>query len=256
MTVIGSYLDSPAATATVRRAVPKSFAAIRACRNGGALRRLLETTMVDAIVLGVRAANAVDVERLRRTFPAVPVVIFGPIRPDHAAVVRGLHERGVAAVMVEGVDDPVVGEVLIQEGYLNRRRRELWDLPRLLRLTEPVQRRALDRMMAGVGKPVATATLAKAVGVSREHLSRQFGAGGAPNLKRVIDLLQVLAARDLIVSPGHTVARVASLLGFASSNHLRSVVRRVVGVPFEDFRRSGSVELARRFVAQGTRSRS
>ena len=40
------------------------------------------------------------------------------------------------------------------------------------------------------GRPVRTTALAKAAGVSREHLSRNFSVPGSPNLKRVIDLLR------------------------------------------------------------------
>ncbi|MFN0178805.1 MAG: helix-turn-helix domain-containing protein [Gemmatimonadales bacterium] len=256
MTIIAAMLDSRTATATVRRAVPKAFGAVRGCRTAGALARLFETTLVDVAVVGIRAAVSLDLEALRRAFPVVPFVVFGPIRPDHGEAMRGLHERGVAAIAIEGVDDPVVGEVLIQHGYLHRRRRDLSDLPRLLRLTEPVQRQALDRLLGGVGRPIATAKLARLLGISREHLSRQFAAGGAPNLKRVIDLLQVLAARDLMACPGYPISRAASLLGFAGPSHLRAVVRRVLRMPIRDFRRAGSGELARRFVGQGTRSRT
>ena len=64
----------------------------------------------------------------------------------------------------------------------------LADAPRLLRLTEPLQRQAWDILVARCGAAGAHAALARRLGVSREHLSRQFGAGGAPNLKRVIDL--------------------------------------------------------------------
>ena len=59
-----------------------------------------------------------------------------------------------------------------------------------------------------------------AVHGSREHLSRQFAAGGAPNLKRVIDLTRVACAAQLLANPGYTIPIVVRLLHFASSSHL------------------------------------
>ena len=47
------------------------------------------------------------------------------------------------------------------------------------------------------GRPVRTDLLARTLGVTREHLSRSFATAGAPNLKRIIDLVRVIAAAEL-----------------------------------------------------------
>jgi AraC-like DNA-binding protein len=86
-------------------------------------------------------------------------------------------------------------------------------------------------------------------------LSRQFGAGGAPNLKRVGDLLTVLAALHLLGNPGYSPTAVARLLGFSSPSHLRLVVRRVIGIRMEDARGLAERELLARFVRGSARSR-
>src|SRR2546430_10498391 len=59
--------------------------------------------------------------------------------------------------------------------------------------------------------PIKTAQLAAALRVTREHLSRQFAAGGAPNLKRVIDLARAACAADLLGNPGYTVRAVVRI---------------------------------------------
>ena len=128
----------------------------------------------------------------------------------------------MAAVLVEGVDDAVVGELVRRVSLVASRRRALADAPRLLRLADPLQRQLWDILIDQVDQPVTTADLARRLGVSREHLSRQFGAGGAPNLKRVIDFLRVVAAAQLLRNPGYSVAQVAALLSFSSSSHLGS----------------------------------
>jgi AraC-like DNA-binding protein len=256
MAIIAALLDRPSATIALRRTTPRVLATVRSCRTVARFRRLLETNILDAAVLGVRAAQQVDLAAVARRFPSVPLVIYGAIRADQASVLKELYERGAATVLVEGVDDPVVGELVVRDGYLARRRLELSELARRLRLTEPLQQRAFDRLLARVGMRTSTGALATALGVSREHLSRQFAAGGAPNLKRVIDLLQVLAAHDLLGNPGYPVESTVRLLGFADESHLRAVISRLVRLPLREFRRSSRAELQRRFVARGTRSRA
>ncbi|MBM4186906.1 MAG: helix-turn-helix transcriptional regulator [Gemmatimonadetes bacterium] len=255
MTVVAALLDTTAATVALRRAVPKSHVPVRGCRSPEVFGRLLETNLVDIAVIGFKHARGFDLARLRGNYPFLPIVVYGPLKPDHGDAIRELSAAGVSGFLVEGLDDPVLGETVTQSGYLARRRRDLKELPRLLRLSEPVQRATFDTLLGRLGPPPSTKAVARSLGVSREHLSRQFGAGGAPNLKRVIDLLQVLATRDLVSSPGYSLGRVVSLLGYAGPSHLRNVVRRVTRLPFRDFRRSSAGELTRRFAGQGTRSR-
>ena len=83
--------------------------------------------------------------------------------------------------------------------------RVMADAPRILRLSEPLQRRAWDRLVADVERPMRTAALARQLDVSREHLSRQFGAGGAPNLNRVIDLTTWFASYAPYEKPRYVV---------------------------------------------------
>ena len=56
---------------------------------------------------------------------------------------------------------------------------------------------------------VRTDLLGAALGVTREHLSRSVRAAGAPNLKRVIDLVRLIAAAELSKNPGYDVGDVA-----------------------------------------------
>ena len=97
--------------------------------------------------------------------------------------------------------------------------------------------------------------LARALGVSREHIARQFGAGGAPNLKRVVELCRVAAAAQLLANPGCTPADAARLLHFASAAHLATTARRIAGVGTSDLAGLGPGDVLRRFV-RGRRGRS
>jgi transcriptional regulator GlxA family with amidase domain len=135
------------------------------------------------------------------------------------------------------------------------RRQALSDAPRLLRLTEPLQQRAWDLLVADVERPMRTTTLARRLEVSREHLSRQFGAGGAPNLKRVIDLTRTACAAQLLQNPGYTIPAVVRLLHFTSSTHLQRTSRRIAGVPASELGKLGPKGVLGAFVRGKTRSR-
>jgi len=54
----------------------------------------------------------------------------------------------------------------------------------------------------------------------REHLSRNFAKPGAPNLKRVIDLVDFIAAAELAKNPGHDIRDIAAHSRVCISSHL------------------------------------
>ena len=110
-------------------------------------------------------------------------------------------------------------------------------------------------ILAGGGRPVRTSALAKAAGVSREHLSRNFSGLGSPNLKRVIDLVRMIAAAELAKNPGLDIRDIAHILGFASSSHLAVTAQRVLGTRPASLSRLRTVDLIERFVQGRTRSR-
>jgi AraC-like DNA-binding protein len=256
MTAIAALLDTRASLGVLRRSLPRGAGPVVAHRSVAGLERGLVARMVEAIVVGVRAARALDLPALRTRFPTIPLLIYGAIRPEDGALVLGYHRLGVAALLVEGVDDAVVGDIVLRCGASASRRTALAEAPRRLRLTEPLQLKTWDRLLASSGRPPRTSALAAELGVSREHLSRQFSAGGAPNLKRVSDLIAVITALDLLENPGYQPVTVARLLGFSSPSHLRATVRRLVGIGLDACRQLAMPELVRRFGTLAARSHS
>jgi transcriptional regulator GlxA family with amidase domain len=148
-----------------------------------------------------------------------------------------------------------VGELVMRSSVTAERRTALADAPRMLRLTEPLQQKAWAVLVGEVERPIRTTTLAKLLEVSREHLSRQFGAGGAPNLKRVIDLTRVACAAQLLANPGVTIPTVVRILHFASSSHLSSTSRRIADVSTRGLGALGPRGVLQAFVKGNTRSR-
>lgn len=256
MAAVAALLDSRAALLALRRSLPRSGPAVARCRNAAALMRTLDRRLVDAVVLHPQALHQEELGELRRRMPGIPVVVFGAFRADDGELLLACHRAGVASVAVEGVDDAVVGDIVVRASATAVRRRALADAPRILRLTEPIQKKAWEVLLTEVERPLLTSELARRLQVSREHLSRQFAAGGAPNLKRVIDLTRVACAAQLLQNPAYTAASVVRLLNFASPAHLNGTARRIAGVTSRDLGALGPRGVLAAFVRGKTRSRA
>ena len=83
-----------------------------------------------------------------------------------------------------------------------------------------------------------------------------IGAGGAPNLKRVIDLTRVACASQLLSNPGYAIPTVVRLLHFASSSHLSGTARRIANVSTSGLGALGPKGVLAAFVKGNTRSRT
>jgi AraC-like DNA-binding protein len=255
MPAIAALLESRAALLALRRSLPKGGPSVVSCRTPAALHRLLETRLVDAVVLAPQPALLTELLSFRDRLPSVPVVAYASFRPDDGELLLACRRHAVASIAVEGVDDPIVGDLVLRSSITADRRRALKDAPRMLRLTEPLQRAAWDLLLGEVERPMRTNVLATRLRISREHLSRQFGAGGAPNLKRVIDLTRVACAAQLLGNPGYAVRTVVRVLHFTSSNHLASTARRIANVPPSKLGELGPRGVLAAFVRGNTRSR-
>jgi len=252
---IAALLESRGALLALRRTLPKGGPGVVSCRTPASLQRMLDRRLVDAIVVAPTPASLPELAELRTRLPGIPVVAYGPFRPDDGELLLACKRHAVASVAVEGVDDPVVGEIVARASVTAERRRALAEGPRVLRLTEPLQRSAWDVLVGEIEQPIRTTTLARRLEVSREHLSRQFGAGGAPNLKRVIDLTRVAGAAQLLANPGYTIPTVVRLLHFASSSHLSSTARRIANVSTAGLGALGPRGVLAAFARGNTRSR-
>ena len=255
MATVVAVLDSRSALQSLRRTLPRGGLTVVRCRGLAALRRMLGGRLVDAVVLSPAGLAPAELAELRASMPGMPVVAYAAFRPDDGDLLLACRKHSVAVVAVEGVDDAVVGDMVARVSLTAERRRALADAPRMLRLTEPLQRAAWDLLLGEVERPIRTTELARRLAVSREHLSRQFGAGGAPNLKRVIDLTRVACAAQLLANPGYPIPTVVTLLHFASSSHLSGTARRIANVPTSGLGGLGPRGVLAAFVRGNTRSR-
>jgi AraC-like DNA-binding protein len=255
--VVATLLRSAAARAAFRRTMPRGRARVVSCRSAAALERVFATALADAVVVDPRLPGALDLlVRCRAAYPGIPRFVYGAFRPDEAKLLAACVRVALAHPIVEGVEDAVLADLVLPRTAGAARLQLLDGAARLLRLIDPLQERAWREVIRRVGRPLRTTDIAAALGVSREHLSRQFGAGGAPNLKRVIDLARAATAADLLANPGYTVRAVARLLGFASASHLSGAARRVAGVTARGLAALGPAGVLAAFVKGRMRSRS
>jgi AraC-like DNA-binding protein len=246
MAGVAEWLDSRTARSALRRSLPRSYR-LTSCQSAAELEAVLQRRLIDAIVLGTWTARRMDLPGFQARFPTIPIVLFGAVRPEDSDVLVDWGSQ-VGLLLIEGVDEAIVGELVERQGASRRRLAARSELPRLCRLSEPLQQRAWDCVAASPGRPPGPARVARTLRISREHLSRQFGAGGAPNLKQLADLLTVQVALELLGNPGYAIRTVARLLEFSGPSHLRTTIRRTTGQSLAEARRLPWTEVVRRFL--------
>jgi AraC-like DNA-binding protein len=228
----------------IRRGLPRRGWRVERCLSVDRLSAMFERRLLDAVVFDARDPATRAALELIPLYPGIPFFAAGSFRPGDAALMRSCLRAGACDILVDGVDDPAAGELILRRSASGRRQS-----------TEPIQHRAWEEVLARVGERTTTADIAKALRRTREHLSREFGAGGAPNLKRVIDLVRIAWAADMLADPGYSTRTVAVLLRFASASHLADCSRRVAGVAPAELPALGPRGVLQRFARGRTRSR-
>jgi AraC-like DNA-binding protein len=217
-------------------------------------------TLVDAAVVdfgggAVGHDETARVARYAAEFPSVPFFGLLSLRASDGHALAQCVASDFSDVIVEGVDDGVARELVMRESFTTRFARALHEPPPALALGSPLQLMAWRWIVSRAGVGVRTDGLAQCLRVTREHLSRTFAADGGPNLKRVIDLVRLLAAAELAKNPGYDVRDVAKVLGFASPSHLSTTSQRIVGTKSASLSRLRTVDLIERFARGHGRSR-
>lgn len=248
------WLKRERARALVRTAFTRRRAHLIAVKTVAEIGLLLVQQLIDGVIIdsgvgedGARAlAMAAD-------FPTIPFFLVTPLLPqDSPAIARGV-DGGIAELLVEALDDAAARDLVLRRSFSWRFERALYVPPPALALDTPLQIAVWQSVVRRAGRPVRTDQLARELGVSREHLSRSFAVGQAPTLKRVIDLVRVIAAAELSKNPGFDVRDVALVLGFASSSHLSGTSQRLVGARASSLTRLRTVDLLDRFASMRQR---
>jgi AraC-like DNA-binding protein len=258
LTSIVVFAPKEKTRAAIRAAFPRRRCRVVFARTAADFAQAFHDDLVDAALVDV--ANPHDdtwaAAALAREFPSAPFFALSTLRAAEGPAIAQCAELEFADVLVEGVDDACARDLVARRGFSARFAEALRTPPDVLALTTTVQHKAWEYIVAHAGRRVRTLHLARRLGVTREHLSRTFAADGAPNLKRIIDLVRLLAAAELAKNPGYDIRDVAGVLDFASSSHLSSTAQRVVGTRPASLARLRSVDLIQRFARGHGRSRS
>jgi AraC-like DNA-binding protein len=243
-----TLLKRERARAMVRSAFPRRRAHVVSARSAAEVEEQLVKELIDAVIIDAGAGE--DAQRLvakAEEYSSIPFVLVTPLLPADAPLLAKAAEAGVCEILIEGIDDSAARDLVVRRAFSTRFERALTTPPAILHLDTPLQRAVWQSVVKRAGRPVRTDQLAKELGVSREHLSRSFAVGQAPTLKRVIDLVRVLAAAELSKNAGYDVRDVAQVLGFASSSHLSSTTQRLVSAKASSLSRLRAVDLLQRF---------
>jgi AraC-like DNA-binding protein len=251
------YSARERARAVARAAFPRRRARLLLAKTPDELEQTFRKSLVDATIIDLAGSGEETwrAARLAREFPSMPFFGLTTLRASESPALAQCAALDFADVLVESVDDTVLRHLVVRQAFSTRFAVALYDPPAALALSTPLQQHAWRCIVGWAGRPVRTQLLANSLKVTREHLSRTFAAEGAPNLKRVIDLVRLIAAAELAKNPGYDVRDVAEVLDFASSSHLSSTAQRIVGTKPTSLARLRAVDLVERFTRGHGRSR-
>lgn len=240
-----------------REAFPRRRFRVTLTRDASEFAASFHSGLVDAAVVDVGAGTdeAWRAAALAREFPSTAFFGVMPLRATDSGTMARCASLDFIDILAEGIDDGAAREIVAPSGFSSRFADALREPPASLGLARDVQRETWRCIVAYAGRALRTDLLAESLGMTREHLSRTFAQEGAPNLKRVIDLVRLIAAAELSKNPGYDVGDVSRVLGFASSSHLSSTAQRVVGTRPASLARLRTVDLIERFAQGRARSR-
>jgi AraC-like DNA-binding protein len=252
------HLQREKARALVRGAFPRRKWKIISTRTAEELDGVFRRVLIDAAIidLGSPDEDTWKAASFAAEFPSAPFFAIMPLRASDTPAAARSTGLGFIDLIVEGIDENAARDLVHPHAFSTRFRQALGEPPQTLGLSTPLQRAAWDVIVAHSGRPVTTKELAATVGLSREHLSRNFAKPGAPNLKRVIDLVRLIAAAELAKNPGHDIRDIARILDFASSSHLAVTAQRIFGTRPASLARLRTTDLIDRFAQGRTRSRT
>ena len=242
----------------LRRTFPRRRGKVTVVRASGECADAMASDLVDAVIVDTSplSEDFWHAAALAREFPSVPFFALAPLRMADGPTIARCISYEFTDVIAEGTDDAALAELVTPKSFTVRFADALRDAHGALGLESQLQRRAWQAIVAHGGRTVRTEAIAEQLGVTREHLSRSFSVAEVPNLKRVIDLVRVIAAAELAKNAGYDLSDVSRVLVFASPSHLTGTAQRIVGTRSASLARLRTTDLIERFRAGRGRSRS
>jgi AraC-like DNA-binding protein len=214
------------------RAFPRGRAQIHVVREADAIEPALQSMLVDAIIVDVLPGTAATVawravEHATRHAPIPAVGLIAPRALDPALLQR-LHTAGVGTILIDGVDDAMI-RVLLQPVLLTTRFTLRADVLLTSHQVGPLADAVWRTGVSHVGRLTSVATVARQLGLSREHLTRTLRASGSPGPKHLLELVRLLVIQ-MQLAAGVPIALAAARLGYSSVSHLARAARTATGL--------------------------
>src|SRR3989441_11418194 len=121
----------------VRQGYPRGAGVVRLCRSLAGGERLLYSRLVDAVVLDVKAAPALE---LPARFPRIPMYVLSAFRPDDGALLAACPAAGVPGLLVEGGDNAIAGGWVAGRTAQGAGRDAVPEAPKLVRVPRRLPR--------------------------------------------------------------------------------------------------------------------
>jgi AraC-like DNA-binding protein len=239
----------------LRRAVAARFPLVHA-RNWddalGAIRsRPVEVAVVDPLLTGV--ASATEIERLRRLFPSLPLILYTTLSPKTAAVLLALGQSGIRDMVLHRYDDHPARlcEVLVHEEARSASRQLLEQVAGVLAPLPSELRWVLEEVLRAPAELQTVQQVAARARVDRRTFERWFARLGLPSPRHFLAAARVLYAHRLLQDPGFTIEDVAQRLGYAQAKTLQLHARAYLGLTAGEMRLTLEPAQALERVAQG-----
>lgn len=214
------------------RAFPRGRAQVHVVRDADGIDAALRSMLVDAIIVDLLPGTAATVgwravEHATRYTPVPAVGLIAPRALDASLLTR-LHAAGVNTILVDGVDDAML-RVLLQPVLLTTQFTNRADVLLTSHTVGPLAEAVWRTGVSHAGRLTSVATVAKQLGLSREHLARTLRAAGAPGPKQLLELVRLLMVQTQL-AVGVPIAVAATRLGYSSVSHLARTAKAATGV--------------------------
>ncbi len=189
-----------------RTTFPRRRCRLTMVRTARDVERAFRTALVDACVVDL-ASPGEDAWRavaLAREFPSAPFFALTPFRPTDGPTIARAVACDVADVVTEALDDGALRDLVLPRTFTQRFASALRDPPPATANPLPLHQATWRFLIGYGGRAIRTDTIAAALGITREHLSRAFSGDGVANLKRIIDLVRLLPRRSSRRTPAMT----------------------------------------------------
>jgi AraC-like DNA-binding protein len=239
----------------LRRAVAARFPLVHARTWDDALTairsRPVELAVVDPLLSGTASAH--EIERLRRFFPSLPLLLYTSLSPATAGVLLALGQAGIRDVVIFRYDDHPsrLSELLAQEEARSASRQLLEQVASVLTPLPSELRWVLEEVLRSPAELQTVQQVAARARVDRRTFERWFARLGLPSPRHFLAVARVLYAHRLLQDPGFTVEDVAQRLGYAQTKTLQLHARSYLGLTAGEMRLTLEPAEALERVAQG-----